>query len=473
MVYEAEALTPMGGASKATRAGASGGEANNVIKTGSLNKTYQNVLETKIAATKEHFTHIGNRRIMLRIWDPNGASGKIRFRLLWRVQGATRWIENPEQRSFLVGNFSYIDLGEVRPEIAALGLQRWEGKVISKTEGSVGEEAQIDLMMCFPTEQYLIVQHALEGAVAGSTIYTDTFAQAEGNITGKIAPVGGTYEGAGDADDFRKLLTSEESLHRAVGEDSSINNGRFLFLSGSKCAGVAYSAQCTSTGIIYINPTIMRSGLLLRYINISNWVRVCWSTSAGTILLGQQIFVEKCVAGVVTVLKESPLIEGQSKGGTIEVTITKKGLLRAYSPTGPVELIVKDADLATGGALAEGKLGFYDVMANSSVIERFYKKPEAYEYIEEANPICYAGRRVECRSEGVYRQHLTDDIWARLTPDGFLPYAAPSGLEARPMRGIVLPSTGDFESAPDEGNIKVSHKLFYHPGFHFMSEAQS
>jgi hypothetical protein len=203
MMYEAEELTPLGNAAKATRAGASGGESNNVIKTGSLTATWQAVLYSKLVASSEHLTHTGNRRICLRLWDPNGSAAQVRFRLEWRVLGSTNWIVNDEQSTYLVGNFSYIDLGEVRPEIAVLGNQRWECRVTAKTVGENEQEAQMDLLMIIPTEQYAIVQAFIESTAGGPVIWEDTFVQEAGNATGKKAPVGGTYEGFGSATDFK------------------------------------------------------------------------------------------------------------------------------------------------------------------------------------------------------------------------------------------------------------------------------
>jgi len=203
LMYEAEALTLLGNAAKATRAGGSGGEANNVVKSGALTSTWQSLLLSKIAATGEHLTHTGNRRMLLRLWDPNELAGNVRFRLEWRVLGATRWIVNDEKATYLQGNFSFIDLGEVRPEVAVLGEQRWEFRITVRTVGEVGEEVQMDCIFPLPTEQFAIVQAYLEASSGGPVIWEDSFLQEAGNATGKKAPIGGTYEGFGSATDFK------------------------------------------------------------------------------------------------------------------------------------------------------------------------------------------------------------------------------------------------------------------------------
>lgn len=485
LMYECEELTLLGSAAKATRTGASGGGANNVVKTGALPSSFSAVLYSKNTVTGEHMTHTGNRRMLLRLWDPNAAAGNIKFRLEWRVLGSNRWIINEEQGSQLAGNFSYVDLGEVRPEIATLGSQRWEFRVAARTAGVVGEEAQMDCVFPLPTEQYAIVQEYIEAA-AGSVVWEDAFGQTAGAATGKVAPLGGTYEGAGSATDIN--ASGSGYLYREAVSDTNNNNGRFLVGGSTKVGYVNASLAVKTPAIPFEKWTPMdtaqgRFGLLLRYTNTSNWLRVAFRFKEYVKLpivdLRAYIIVEKCVAGVVTVLSEpgGPSYNmSQEVNSTIHAAVDNKGKVTITWNEGATtkELSMEDADLKAAGALAEGKVGVYDANPSTYAFKREYRTGSASTLVGGEEPqfgVCWPGRQMEFRSDGVFRQHATDDVWSRLVPDGFLPVAPPSGLEARAAKGILIPSVGNFEGIADSEKIKGSVKVFYFPAYHFTSEA--
>lgn len=185
--------------------------------------------------------------------------------------------------------------------------------------------------------------------------------------------------------------------------------------------------------------------------------------------------VYKVIGGVRTLLQrvENPeWVEGL----VMEVSVDESGH-GIFSANGEPQGTFSDTVFATG-TLKEGKCGVYDGYAEAPVIaaKRKYQEPlvtsVASQYEEIPNAVCYAGRQMEIRWDGVYRQHITDDVWARLTPEGFLPYSPPSGLEERPARTLLLPSIGNFEVKPDSEKVKASAQIFYFPGYHFISEAE-
>lgn len=473
--YEAEALTLLGLAKKATRTGGSGA-GENVVRSGSLTNSWQAVLLSKISATGEHMTHVGTRRIICRIWDPNATAGNIRLELQWRVLGATQWISNEEQRTYVIGNFSFIDFGEVRPEKAVLGNQRWEFRVIAKTESTVGQEVQLDQFHILPTEQFAIVEEELETLAGGQSIWEDGFEQV-GNITGKTAPVGGTYEvGALAGTDF---TAGSNTLTRKVK-----GTGRIVLASASS------STNCLLEGTLIVPSDegvrgFLYSGFVLRYVNSTNYLKVGVTRGHSGIVGHPQkedvrISVIKVVAGVETTIYATTgffaLFTSKWKininaEGKIFVEITEEG------GGTPFTFNITDAVLKTGEALAAGKMGIVDILEAGATVEptRTWDEIKAFGAIagEEENKqgTCYAGRSMEFRSDGVYRQHASAEIWTRLTPDGFLPYAPPSGLEARPLKGIFMPSVGNLTAQPDSEKYKLSAKIFYFPGYHFASEA--
>jgi hypothetical protein len=475
--YEAEALTLLGLAKKATRTGGSGA-GENVVRSGSLANSWQAVLLSKISATGEHLTHVGPRRIVCRIWDPNTTAGNIRLQLQWRVLGATKWISNDEERTYVVGNFSFIDFGEVRPEKAVLGNQRWEFRIVAKTESAVGEEVQLDQFHILPTEQFAVVQEELETLSGGQAIWEDTFALlAAGFLTGKTAPIGGTYEvGALKGGDFKTALVAGTYREEK-------GTGRMVV------AGASSAANCLLEGTLAVPSTegvrgFLKSGFVLRYASSANYLLVGVERGHSGIVghplkEDVRIRVSKVVAGVeTTLINGGGIYDWFTSKWKIAVNAEGKILIEVTSESGRVEsFVAEDKVLKTGEALASGKMGIYDILETGATGEpvRSWSEVKAYGSVageeELKQAVCYAGRSIEFRSDGVYRQHASAEVWTRLTPDGFLPYAPPSGLEARLLKGIFMPSIGNFNAQPDSEKYKLSAKVFYFPGFHFASEA--
>jgi hypothetical protein len=90
---------------------------------------------------------------------------------------------------------------------------------------------------------------------------------------------------------------------------------------------------------------------------------------------------------------------------------------------------------------------------------------------EASDRVCCAGKAVELRSEGCFRQGREDDVWGQLVPDGFLPTLPAGGIEGRQTRSIMIPSTGDFESLPDGATPVACSSHLQRDGYHFAREA--
>lgn len=473
--YEAEALTLTGKAAKGARTGASG----EVVKSGSLSNSWQSMLYSKIKATELHMTHIGTRRLLMRVYDPNmTAPGAVKMRLEWRALGSNQWTQNPIVTAPLVGGFAIVDLGEVIPDMATLGSQRWEFRLMVKTTGTVGQEIEIDCAYVLSTEQYLRAKEAANQQSGGTIVWEDNFLQAGGSATGKIADVGGAYTGAGDVDDF-KVMASGDYLQRHEGSgangDSSITNGRYLISGAGEFEEVTYELEL-EFDYVY-GSSGGRSCQLLRYKDTSNWLMVGIERAA---VQSEWYFVIlKCVAGVVTTIKKSAVQKNLAGiRRLVRTTVKTDGSVTATIFTGgvPLELSATDEVLGTGKTLGKGKLGIYDVDITSTTAPRQYYHPVATlppvgaEAVPDA--ITFPNRSIEIRSDGLFRQHETDDVWGRVVPDGFLPFLPPAMLENRVAKGIIIPSAGDFGSVEDAGTHKLSARVMYFPGYHFASEAK-
>lgn len=476
--YQCEDLTMMNTSTVIVKTGAASGK---VVSSGPLSGTWTSILDSEIAATSEFMEHVESRRFLIRVYDPNEATKRIKLKLEWRSLGATKWISNDAETTSVVGGYSFVELGTVRPELATLGSQRWEWRILAMTQHEAGEEILLDQVYIIPTEQYAKVKEHVEAAPGGAVIWEDEFLEPEGNVTGQVAPIGGTYEGAGDAADF-KGDPKNFRIKRAENKDASLVLGRYLIAGSSK---KTYTSLAGTVSNLTNIPAGMKSGFLFRYVNTENWGRVVFERGSYKVgsgsgihtIQGGNLRVEKCVAGVVKLLAQTGQGADFLDGGSIKITVNTKGEVQAEAVgTEWSKLTFTHTDFATGGALAEGKVGVYDVMtgeAAGSTEPRYYSAVVATTApaAVEQDAICYAGRSMEFRSDGVFRQHPTVDIWARIIPDGFLPYVPPSGLEEMIAKGLVIPCLGNFEDLADSGSLTFSVQGFYFPGYHFTSEA--
>lgn len=139
----------------------------------------------------------------------------------------------------------------------------------------------------------------------------------------------------------------------------------------------------------------------------------------------------------------------------------KGGLLRPYM----------GGEFSATPMPAEGDVYLYDENSTASEsLVREYDNLTAWA-LEASDGIPAAGEFIEVRSDGIYRT-AGGNNWGRITPrSGQNLYAPPSYLEARPARGIIIPSRGDLATLPDNELNKLKHQALYYPGYHFAAEA--
>lgn len=505
-VYLASELTKLGVAASGTRAGSSGTNTVKMV----LQNEWQPMLSSAISGSA--MTHIGPRRMLYRVYDPN-AAGQVFLKIQWKPLGSDYWTTNEELKTYTTG-FQIMDLGEARPEIATLGNQSWEWRILARSS-TLGLEVELDRCWILSTEQFLEVAFKREAETYNILKLEDYYrhAEAESSEPGgnrKATQIGGTYEALGRAQaggiGFRyKNVTNtfnttpwEEGLFdRKVWEDTepvflvcptklkSLKFTSFLYRLGDiggeakanyaapgVCNGIAFRVvDKLNYGFMYLEQTstAVQSGLFNRY---------------------KKLVIGKCIAGVKTILKELLVVVNSETGsGFFNVTVDTNGVVTgsltrirnimtyngsSYTilPEG-TSLSATDSVFATAGTLAEGKVGIFQYSPKVAEYQLFrvgWGELRAEEVtVEERGAVCYSGKKLELRTEGIFREGITEAAWARLTPIGFLPSATPSGLETRPLKGIVIPTRGDFESQADSETNNIGAKIFYRPGYLFLS----
>jgi hypothetical protein len=401
--YAAKALTYMGGSASTSTT-----VSNEFLAAGWLT-----VLGSEIPGVG-HMTHRGARRF----WVRASSTGGVDLRVRWRALGSLRWSEeNPVVPVPNVGGPLLLDLGECRPQIAALGDERWEWQLLARALGGSGT-VFLTRVYPLPTEQFALVRVSEEESTVGTAESTKSPSAVVDDAS--IGTVTWTNPGNAKASDNARATAGEGITH-------------YLKATGF---GFEVPAEATITAIV--------------------------------------VGIEKSVAGAGSVTDEAVRLV---KGGVIGAT-DKADTHHPWSEVDQYSFYGGDlwegawapADVNAAGfgaAFAAHVLNFGSISARVDHI----KIGIYYTTLASENRVCFAGRSLELRSDGVFRQHREDDVWGSMVPDGFPPVTMPGGLEARPSRGIIIPSQGDLNELPDAGSNKESVVVRTRDGYHLAREA--
>jgi hypothetical protein len=415
--YECEKLTLAGGSTEVAVGEASSG---NVVQNAALSTGFLSVLSSKVVASG-HMTHTGPRRVWMRVKDMGAVSENIELKLVWRPLSSAKWSENKAVRIVVSGSFSKVDLGEVIPEAAVLGEQRWEWKLLARTRNiAAGSSVQIDVVYILPIEQMM--------ALNAPPVTLQPENQSSKNPA-KGTKISGAWVNPENIKASDNVRATAVMAPKPVGPESSGDIVASEF-------GFAIPAEAAITGVVVsversanFASTVRDSFIMLRKAGVEVGENKALGNAWGT---GDEVQTY----GGSTDLWGETWTPAQINAATFGVVLTAK-LIAAAEGEAKVDLISVTVYYSTS---------------------------------TDENRVCFAGRSIELRSDGVFRQHLTDNVWGRGVPDGFLPYAPPSGLEARAVRGLIVPSRGDHLTQADVGNHKIVAKVFYFPGYHFVSE---
>jgi len=393
-----------------------------VVRHKELTAGWLTILDSKIAASG-YMTHKGVRRMHFRVYDPGAVAGNVQLQLRWRALGTLQWSENKIVPTPLVGGWSILDLGEARPEPAAVGSERWEWQVQARAVNGAGS---VDLarVRIYPAEQMAVLRAPY------------------------VAPA---------ADNQASKAPSTVENNTSAGEAAWTNPA---------------SAASSDNSYATLTSTIPAASQYLLAKKLG------FAIPVGATIIGIMASVERKAS------KES----GSFHVSDLEARIVKGGLIgttnraaAGWWPTSDTVRIYGAADDLWGETLtpsdvnAEG-FGFAlraEVIAAGSVTASVDAIKVTVYYTEAAdeNLVCFATRSAELRTDEVIRQHPSEDVWGSVVPEGFLPYAPPSGMEKRIVRGIFTPSQGDLGELADKGANRPSCVVKYRPAFLFAREA--
>jgi len=194
-------------------------------------------------------------------------------------------------------------------------------------------------------------------------------------------------------------------------------------------------------------------GILARCADTSNWLQ-------GRITADGAYHVEKRVSGTVTSLGtiaagfgSFPILDFWY---SLQLAVDVTGFWRFWVAVQGTDFNVpvlqgSDADLATGGGLATGKGGIYDVNTAASTCTRSYDN--FYWWQPAADVSLVANQTMEWRHDGAIAEDAAGEVWVPKALDGDPALIPASGRDSRPLRTVILASRGDPRSGGADSGI--------------------
>lgn len=395
--------------------------------------------------------HVGTFRVKARVWASDVAAG---VRLAWKV-GDTRLLTNAFAYAPVANVWTEVDLGVVVIPPVLAGTQRWAGQIECYSAPG-GVTVSLDYVTLVPAgEGY----GKARGPTMLDTVTTfsahDEFDQTSGGLAGKAAPQGGTWAGAGDADDFFVDATYH-TLTRGGVSDIDQYTGRYATLGATNYTDVLVQADMWRTGVsAYPGPNVGRQGVLARYVSANTWL---W---AGLDTLYQPLsqYAVKLImlsGGAATTLGTFALPTGEASalGATIRLIVDAQGVATVFygsnATLGVTDramrrvIVASHAALATGGALATGKPGVYDVWTGSLALGR--SMDNFFVTVPTPNQVIYSTRNMQVRYDDTIRQDSTGAIYGKPPMYRGTRFLVPPGTS----RVLVKARRQDVDKNPDD-----------------------
>lgn len=385
-----------------TRSGAydPGASGNSVIRAST-------VLTTPIAVCGTGAqSHIGSYRVWARCFFARQTQA---VRLAWRVgdgpYAVNAWAVKPDT---IDSQWAEVDLGTITVPELPLSTQRWDGRIeafenapYTATPGAL----DVDYLRLTPTRDGYGRATAPFAYIPGTAINAyDEFTGATSTLSGRSAPVGGSWATSGSTTDFTQtnLGTAGDAEARSTTGDTG--SGRWAILGSTNYTDTEVRFRCGLSVVPGFATGSIVQTVVARYVDSSNWLTLDYTrtTSYHTLNLVQSVAgLIKTIAWQYVPMQWSSIIlrliayaSGFAVGQMVDITgTTVLNQIAAYS-----------ADLKTGGALDDGKPGIRDFSAYTGA----NTAARIYDGFAAATPapepvVLNSGQSMQFRDDGLLR----------------------------------------------------------------------
>ena len=404
---------------------------------------------SSVIAKTNSLPHSGMWKVRARV---QSSAANVRVRLSWRV-GNSPFVDEAWQVIDTASRWIDFDLATVEiPKLS--GTQGFECR-IEAASGSSYPTFDIDSISLLPADRYLRLRGRQVSETTSGLIAADDFDnQTAGTLNGKTPPItaGGNWTGAGDSDDFS--VVSGGYVTRTAVSDSA-NAGRFM------TAGTATATTISVRSDVNIAdfevPT--HAGLIARYTDTSNYLIASWAFEIVSLFPTSSfrwtIFLRKRVSGTFTTLGTYPgPLNTYPRLHRLGLDVDTAGAVKvlygsASSASLTTVISTTDSALATGGALASGRYGFYHentaATAEPANFDNFTATvPSASSTIDQ--PAVFSGRKLQVTNEAALTAS-SDGAYLANTPvrEGNYLLLPPATRNGQKSRIVVRARRDDIE----------------------------
>lgn len=389
-------------------------------------------------------THVGTFHVFARVWATETTSGAVSYvRLSWQDgDGPVR--SNAYTAAPLNAAWVEVDLGTITTTTAISGTQKWLGRIDAYST-AVGETLDVDYIYLVPAQEGYGEARAIYSYTPGVQVARDEFTgrAAALALNTLVAPSGGTWATSGPATDFAAAdgpASSDETMSRSVVSQASV---RFAILGATNYTDVEVGVDTYATvraGGVY-------SGAVARWVDSSNYLYA--GITSTNYLFVQAVVAAASVAngfvfpGVASAVWHTIRLVAFASGRAIVMLLDSGGGIIDTTE-------IQHSSLATGGALATGKPGFFDANLAATASTRYYDN--FYVATPTAEPVVvYSGRTGTFASTYAQRQDSTG-TYAGDVPGyrGTRFYMPPAGTRTRKARIAVIARRNDIVVAQDD-----------------------
>ena len=391
---------------------------------------------------KTALTHKGRHRVKARVYGTD--TGPMYARVAYRVASGS-WSRNGWVRVTALDGFYELDLGLITGSA--------DGTLSVRVEAyseAGGDTLDVDYLLLVPAYRYAKAKG--ETTPGATFVAWDTFDQSAGNLDApKTANIGGNWAESNrtGANGFQ-IETTGHTAQRTTVSDASLDGGGCYAVLGSAVAACTVQATVRfSAGLSELPTGPYRFGLLGRYADTNNWAALALRAPAAY----PRLSLLKKKAGTVTEITgaDSAYYSATNTAHLLRLELDADGTYRCYWQ-GTLILSGSDPDLATGGALASGKLGLYDAYTSATANTRNYDDfqtttPSATHVIDASGAVVLGDDSI-ARSDGTRPPSF----------EGSYLTVPPAGREDRTHRLAVKMRRSDVNTAPD-ANIADSQRV--------------
>lgn len=361
-----------------------GGTAYAVTATGTWRGEYESVVAGSDYMAFAGFSqqhHQGSYRVLARLRTLT--TGTSTVALEWGTGDAVAVTRNDPVT--LGSAFAIVDLGQITSD----GV--WGASLLVK-DGDAG----LDWLVLLPVDRSGVAQAATSLPAPSVYVAADDLT-GSGALTGSTDDVNNVWGGTGDADDFTR--TSSGAIRNTTldtgGGIPSVGGRVELIGSSQQDIGVAVTADLDSSPAL--------GGVVARYVDVNNALVLVMGRADTTVLT-----VRKIVAGAQTFL--GTVTRGEPPVARLSLEVTGASWRALFD--GLEVLSGSDVDLAPGGALAAGRVGFVDANVTSGAGTRTYVNFQAWEPVVDA--VVFADRDMKIANDGLTRESSDGTASARV-----------------------------------------------------------